>query len=190
MFQIASTASVNLTTGVITPSDPISARASLTLTLAGTGSLSAANMRTVLYRLNKNGIDVTLVATCSTFTGPANAFVGTMSLNTTELVAAFTAISARQYETLRFNLLVYDASESVYIVDEHLDVAYEVALAGATPGHVSPITTSTITWGNFRLSGGVIYIQNLTDGLFYPLRLAGASTQVHADIPGDGGIVL
>jgi len=114
-----------------------------------------------------------------------------MSLNTTELVAAFTAIEAvRQYEKLRFDLLIWDASASVYTIFDHLDVSYEFALSAAAAASVTPITGTTDTWGNLKLSGGTIYVLNLTDGEYYPLRLAGADDQVHVDVPGDGGIVL
>jgi hypothetical protein len=188
MYQTASTVTLNLTTGAITQSDPVSARASLSITLTGTGSLVNSNIKAALYRLNRVGIDGTLVATCDTFTGPANAFVGAMSLNTAEVVAAFTdLVSLREYETCEFTLLVYDASQAVYLYVGKLDVAYEYPLAAGTPPSVSPITSSTTTWGNYKLIAGVIHIQSATDGKWYPLTLAGQDSTVH-EVLGETGV--
>jgi len=183
MYQTASTLTVNLTTGEIDQSQPISARASLSITLTGTGSLVAANMKAALYRLNTDGINGTLVATCDTFSGPADAFVGSMSLNTAELVAAFTSlVSIREYERLRFALLIYDATQDVYLVYDYINVAYEFALAAGTPPSVSPITSSTTIWGNFKLINGVINLQSTTDGLWYPFTAAGTGTTIHEEL--------
>ena len=187
MWQTSSTLSVNLTTGAITQSDPISARASLQITLTGVGSLVAANMKAALYRFDLSNSG-TLVATCTTFTG-STSFTGVMSLNTSELIAAFTACEAvRQYEKLRFVLLIYDASQDVYTIYDHIDVSYENSLAGATPGSVSPIASSTTVWGNFKLISGVINIQSVTDGKWYPLTVAGADTTVHG-VVGESGVL-
>lgn len=186
MFLTESTLSVNLTTGVITQSDPISARRTLSITLTGTGSLVDSNMRAALYRLNRNGVDGLLVATCNTFSGAVNNFLGTMSLNTSEMVAAFTNLpSVREWETLRFELLVYDASTDYYLIWDGIQAAYEYALAAGTPGSVSPITSSTTIWGNLKLEGGTLYIQNLDTGLWNPLTSRGADNQQHLEL-GDG----
>jgi hypothetical protein len=188
MFQKISTLSINLTTGSLDQSDPISARASLAITLTGIGSLVAGNMKAALYRLNRNGIDGTLVATCDTFTLSAGTFVGSMSLNTAEVVAAFTDLPVvREYEKARFQILIYDSSASVYMIWEFVDLSYEYPLAAGTPPAVSPITSATTTWGNFKLIGGVINIQSTTDGLWYPLTLAGAGTTIHEQL-GETGI--
>jgi hypothetical protein len=179
----ANTLSVNLTTGVITPSDPISARASVTLTLTGTGSLTSSNMRAALYRLNRSGVDGTLCATCSSFT----AFVGALSLNTTELLAAFTDCEAiRQGEKLRFNLLIWDASQSVYMIWDFMLVAYETAVL-STAVNVSPISTGTTLWGNLKLISGVIHLQSTTDNEWYPLTAVGQDATVHPQL-GETGI--
>jgi len=190
MYQTASTVTLNLTTGAIAQSDPVSARASLSITLTGTGSLVNSNIKAALYRLNRVGIDGTLVATCDTFTGPANAFVGAMSLNTAEVVAAFTdLVSLREYETCEFTLLVYDASQAVYLYVGKLDVAYEYPLAAGTPPSVSPITSSTDTFGDMKLHAGSLYKQSPTDGLWYKWGVSGAGTQAH-EILDDVGISL
>lgn len=187
MRQTASTLSVNLTTGAITQSTPISARSSLAITLTGTGSLVAANMKAALYRLNVNGIDGTLVATCDTFSGPLNAFVGAMSLNTAELVAAFTNLEAvREYETLEFTLLIYDATQAVYTIYDHINVSYEYPLAAGTPPSVSPISVGTDTFGDLKLHAGSLYKQSPTDGLWYKWGVAGAGTQVHETLDNTG----
>lgn len=188
MLQTQAALTVNLTTGVLTPSDPISARKALAITLSGTQSLTAGNMRAALYRLNEDGVSGTLVATCSTFTGPADAFVGSMSLNTYEVIKSFLDIGdVREYQTLRFDLLIYDASQAIYMVWDHINVAYEFALAGATPGNVSPITSGTEAWGNFKLISGTIHLQSTSDGEFYPLTAAGSDATIHP-VMGETGI--
>lgn len=182
MLNTTNTLTANLTTGALTPSAVVSARASLAITLTGTGSLTTGNMRAALYRLNRSGIDGTIVATCNTFT----AFVGAMTLNTTELVAAFTDLEAvRQGEIARFDLLIWDASNSLYMVWDHLDVSYEFPLVAGT-SNVSPISTGTTLWGNFRLINGVVSILSLTDNKYYPLTLAGQDTTVH-EVLGETG---
>jgi len=188
MLQTSSTLTANLTTGVLTPSDPISARASLALTLSGIGSLSASNMRAALYRLSRNGIDGDLVGTCNAFTLSGSTFVGTMSLNTTELVAAYTNLpSVREYETLRFHLLVWDTTATVYTLWDYLDVAYEYALT-SDASSVSPISTTTETWGNLKLSGGVIHLYNITTGKYCELRAEGEDDVQHM-LLGDGEVL-
>lgn len=185
MLLTPSTVSINLTTGVITPSDPVSARKTLAITLTGTGSASADNQRAALYRLNRNGIDGTLVATCNTFTGSVNAFAGTMSLNTAEVVAAFTdLVAVRQYETLIFSMLIYDAADSIYTVWDDLAVAYEFALAAGTPPNVDPLSGSTTIWGNLKLSGGTLWLYNIDTGKYDPLTARGddAADQQHLDL--------
>ena len=188
MLQTQSTLSINLQTGSLDQSDPISARASLAITLSGIGSLTASNMRAALYRLNRNGIDGTLVATCNTFVLSGSTFIGAMSLNTAEVIAAFTALEAvREYEKARFDLLIYDGSQEVYMVFDHIDVSYEFPLAAGTPPSVSPITSSTTVWGNMKLIGGVIHVQSTDDGEWYPLTLAGTSTTIH-EVLGTTGV--
>jgi hypothetical protein len=190
MLSTASSATVSLVNGVVVQSDPVSARANLQLTLSGAGSETAANMRAALYRLNFSGVDGTLVATCNTFTGAAAAMLGSMSLNTTELVAAFTNLHApRQYESLKFDLLVYDASPGtlMYTFWGSLNVAYEVGLAAT--GSVNPITGTTDTFGNLKVSGGMVYIQSVDDGLWYPVTGAGAGSTIHP-VYGETGVAL
>lgn len=178
MLNTTNSLSVDLTTGILTPSDPLSIRASVTMTLTNYGALSTGNMKAALYRLNRTGVDGTLVASCNTFT----AWVGALSLNTTEIVASFTDCQAiRQGEKLRFDLLVWDSTSNRYMVWDHLDCAYETALASDSSA-VSPIGVSTTTWGNLKISGGTIYIYNSSDGLYYPLTSAGASTQAHLEL--------
>ena len=179
MLNTSNTLSINLTTGVLTPSDPISIRATLTITLTNYGSLTSSNMRAALYRLNRTtSVDGTLVATANTFTS----FVGAMSLNTTEIVASFTDCeSVRQGERLRFDLLVWDITSSYYTIWDHLDCVYEAALTSDATA-VSPIGTSTTTWGNLKLSGSTLYIYNTSDGLYYPLTSAGATTEAHLEL--------
>lgn len=190
MFQKASTLSINLTTGSLDQSDPISARASLAITLTGIGSLVAGNMKAALYRLNRNGVDGTLVATCDTFTLSAGTFVGSMSLNTSEVVAAFTDLPVvREYEKARFQILIYDSSASVYMVWDFVDVSYEYPLAAGTPPAVSPITSSTDTFGDIKLHLGSLYKYNATDGLWYKWTIAGVGNVVH-EVLDDVGIVL
>jgi hypothetical protein len=190
MLSIASTASVSLVTGYVTQSDPVSARATLQLTLNGAGTEVAANMRAALYRLNRAGVDGALVATCNTFAGASAAMLGSMSLNTTELVTAFTNLKApRQYEQLRFDLLVYDASPGVlvYTFWGSLNVAYEIGLAAT--GSVNPITGTTTSWGNLKVSGGVVYLLSAADGLYYPVTGAGSGTTIHP-VYGETGVAL
>jgi hypothetical protein len=135
-------------------------------------------MRAALYRLNRSGVDGTLVATCNTFTS----FVGSMSLNTTEMLAAYTDLEkVRQYEKLRFDLLVWDASASVYMIWDHLDVIWEEALSSSAT-NVSPISTGTTLWGNLKLIDGVIHLQSTTDSEWYPFTAAGADTTVHPEL--------
>lgn len=189
MLQTASTLAVDLTTGELNQSDPISARSSVAITLTGVGSLSAANMKAALYRLNRNGIDGTLVATCNTFVLSSSTFIGTMSLNTAEVIAAFTALEqVREYEKAVFTLLVYDASQAVYMVYDTIDVSYEFPLASGTPPAVTPITSSTTQWGNFRLINGIISIQSVDDGEYYPLTVGGSDATVHGVI-GESGVL-
>jgi hypothetical protein len=185
MFLTASTATINLSTGVIAQSDPVSARKTLALTLTNVGDKNVDNIRAALYRLNRNGVDGTLVATCNTFTLSGTSFVGSMNLNTTEVVTAYTnLVSPRQYETLRFDLLVWDASDNVYIIWDGLNVAFEVAVTDGST-NVSPIDTSTVIWGTLKLSDGVIYLFNPDTGLYNKLTAKGANEVQHLEL-GEG----
>ena len=187
MLQTQSTVTVNLQTGSLSQSDPISARSSLGITLVGIGSLSAINMKAALYRLNTAGIDGTLVATCDSFSMSSGTFVGSMDLNTAEVIQAFTDMEAiRQYEKATFQIIVYDASQAVYMVCDDIAVSYEYPLVAGTPPSVSPITSGSTTWGNMKLIGGVIHVLSSTDGLYYPLTLAGTGATIH-EVLGETG---
>lgn len=197
MLLTPSTVTINLSTGVITQSDPVSARRTLAITLTGTGNANVQNQRIALYRLCKSGIDGTLVATGTDlgagvqFTGPANNFVGTMSLNTAELVKAFTDMTAlRQYEVGIFRVLVYDASDTVYTIFDDLAVTYEFPLAAGTPPNVSPIVSGTEIWGNLKLQNGGIYLWNVDTGKYDLLTARGDDSvdQQHIDL--GPGIVI
>jgi len=192
MFLTPSTVTINLSTGVVTPSDPVSARKTLAVTLTGTGSATVQNQRIALYRLCRNGIDGTLVATGTDlgagvqFSGPANNFIGTMSLNTAELVKAFTDMTAlRQYEVGVFKVLVYDASDTIYTIFDDIAVTYEYPLAAGTPPNVSPIVSGTTIWGNMKLENGGIYLWNADTGLWNLLTSRGPDNQQHLEL-GDG----
>jgi hypothetical protein len=102
-----------------------------------------------------------------------------MSLNTTEVVAAFTDLAAvRQYETCQFDLLVWDTTNNIYTIWDHLNVAYEFALT-SDASSVSPIDAGTTTWGNLRSYGGNIYVYNVETGLWNKLTAAGIDDQQH-----------
>jgi hypothetical protein len=187
MLNVAQSLSVNLTTGVITQSDIVSARSSLPVTLTGTGSLVNTNMRMALYRRLLSGVDGTLVATCSSFTGPLDAFSGSLNLNTDEVVSAFTDLqSVRQGEKLAFDMLIYDNSQDVYMVWDKLNVSYEHDLVAGTPGSVTPITSGTAVWGDIRLYAGSLYKYSITDGLWYKWYGAGAGTTIHEELSETG----
>ena len=190
MLQTASTLSIDLVSGSLDQSDPISAKANLAITLTSPGSLTASNIKAALYRLNRNGVDGTLVATCNSFNLSSGALVGSMSLNTQELVTAFTNFEAlRQYEKATFTILVYDASQNVYLVFTNIDLSWENSLASGTPPSVSPITSGTTSWGNFKLlAGGVIGIQSTDDGEYYQLTVGGVGQTVHGVI-GESGVL-
>jgi hypothetical protein len=190
MLTVAQTASVNLATGVVTQGD-LSARANLQLTLVGVGTETVANYRAALYRLNANGVEGTLAATCNSFSGLATAMLGSMSLNTTELVSAFTDLqTVRQGEQLKFELLVWDASPGVLVFNvwSSLYVGYEFALAGVVTASVNPITGTTVSWGNLKIQAGQIYVLNTTTGEYDPLTAAGVDGQQHLDV-GDGILI-
>lgn len=189
MLATSGSVSIDLTLGLVTITGIVSARSTITVTLTGTQLLTNSNMRLALYRLNRNGVDGTLVATCQTFTGAANAFVGSLSLNTAEVVAAFTDMKVvRQGEMARFDLIIYDASQSlVFMVWDHLEVAYENVLVAATPSNVTPISAGTTTWGNFKLINGVLHVLSTDDGEYYPLTFAGTDGTIH-EVIGETGI--
>ena len=185
----ASTLSIDLVTGVITQSDPLLARDSCTVTLTTPGSHAATNMKLALYRwLGDLG---TLVGAVNTFTG-STSYSGSLDTNVEELIAVFTddIVSVRQFERLDFDVLVYDSTVDYYLVEGTVTVAYQEALAAGTPGTVTPITSGTGTWGNLKLHAGTIYIQSVTDGLWYPIGAAGAGDEVSYTLPGSGGIAL
>lgn len=187
MLQTSSTITVNLTTGAKTPSVPIAARSSLAITLTGIGSLVAANIKSALYRFSPFLSTGTLVATCDSFTLSGSTFVGAMSLNTAELVAAFTDLpTVRQYQPLRFWLLIYDSSASVYIVVDNIDVSYEYPLVAGTPPAVSPITSSTTVFGNLKLISGVVNIWDVTDSQWHPITASGAGSEIHINLDQTG----
>lgn len=192
MLATTQTLSVNLVTGVVTQTN-LSARNTLNLTLVGSGSETAANMRAGLYRRQTNGTDGTLVASCSTFAGPSSAMVGSLSLNTTELMAAFAALqSVRQGEKMRLDFLVWDASPGVlaWNIWDHVLVMYENDLSGATTGTVNPITGTTTSWGSFKIYNGKTYLQSVEDGLWYEVMgMAGTGGTAHP-IYGETGIAL
>jgi hypothetical protein len=189
MLNSAQSISVDLATGYVVQTD-VSARNSIAVTLTATGTLVNTNLRMALFRLNREGVDGTLCASCSSFTGPVNAFVGSLDLNTAEVVAAFTALKAvRQQETIRFDLLVYDNTNPIYTVWSSLNVSYEFPLAAGTPASVTPITAGTLVWGDLRLYAGSLYKYSATDGLWYKWSGAGAGSTVH-EVLDETGISL
>jgi hypothetical protein len=189
MLLTPSTVSINLSTGVVTPSDPVSARRTLAITLTGTGAASSDNQKAALFRRCVNGLDGTLCATCDTFTGGVDAFVGTMSLNTQQVVAAFTDLVAlKRYETLRFDLVIWDAQDAIYTVWDDLNVAYEFPLSSDTPPAVSPITSSTTIWGQLKLESGSLYLRNAETGKYNLLQARGADDGQHLDL-GPGVVI-
>ena len=185
----ASTLSVNLTTGVVTQSDPILIRDSCAVTLTGTGSHVNSNMKLALYRwLKSTG---TLVGTVNTFTGALDNFGGSLNLNVTPIITVFETNlhGIRQFEKADFDLYIYDASQTFYLVQEKISVSYQNALGTGTPGSVDPITAATTSWGDLKLYGGSLYKYNVTDGLYYKWTAAGAGSQAH-DVLDDVGIAL
>jgi hypothetical protein len=179
MLNAAQSFSVDLATGYVVQTD-VSARNTVSVLLSGTGSLVNTNMRMALFRLNRSGVDGTLCASCSSFTGPVNAFAGSLNLNTAEVVASFTDLKAvRQQETIRFDILVYDNTSPIYTVWSSLNVSYEFPLASGTPPAVTPITAGTLVWGSLRLHAGSLYKYNETSGLWAKWSVSGASPTAH-----------
>jgi len=176
--------SVNLTTGAISQ-NYIPIKATAQVSLLGTGTKVNSNMRLALYRLSET--KGTICATCNTFN---ESFVGSLDLNTQEMVDAYNAIeSARQGELLEFILLVYDNAQSIFTIFDHINVGFESWLVPGTPPAVSPITTETLVFGSLRLYLGDLYKYNPDDGLWHKWTLAGTGIYVHEEIS-DVGIVL
>ena len=178
-----STITVNVTTRRVLQSDPVYSRdANCILTLTDFGGLSVANFRAALYRGD------TLVATCSTFVLSSGDAVGTLSLNTAELVAVFTPVSGlRAFECFDFILYVYDASQADYLFRGVVAVTYDMPLNAGTPPAVSPITSSTTIFGNLKLINGVVHVLSTDDGEWYPFTAAGSDQTIHP-VLGETGI--
>ena len=187
MLPTTPTLSVNLTTGLVSQSDPIPVRNTTQVTLTGTGSFVNTNMRLALYRLSNDLASGTLCATCSSFTGAVNAFTGSLNLNTSEMVTAFSNLEmVRQAEKLRFELFIYDNTTDYYTIWDSINVSYEHALVAGTPAAVTPITTGSLVWGDIRLYAGSLYKYSVTDGLWYKWIGAGAGTQIHEEFDTTG----
>jgi len=190
MLLDESTLEINLTTGAMTASDVIAARTSLSLKLTGTQSLVNSNIKAALYRFDPNTSSGTLVATCDSFTGGQDDFVGTMDLNTQQVVDAFEALEAlRQNELATFYVLVYDATQNTYIIFDTIDLSWEFPLVAGTPGSVSPISVGTDTLGDLKLHNGSLYKHSATDGLWYQWTVVGAGATIHEHLD-ETGIVL
>lgn len=171
---MSNTLSINLTTGRITASDPLAIRKTAVVTLTGTGSYVNTNMR--LAVMWKGAV----VAQCSTFTGPADAFVGSLDLNTVEMVAVMTTGKARDYEKKVCQLVVYDASTIGFVVNDRVDLRNTPARdTDVLPGNVTPITTGTLVWGNLMLKDGVSRMYNPTTGHWHKYTMEGSGAEIH-----------
>lgn len=175
----ASTIAVDLTLREVTQSFPVSVRESVALTLTSVGASVNSNMRAVLLRKD------TICATCETFTG-SGTFAGTLDLNTEEMVDVFDG--AKPYAQRRFDVFVYDASGTGFLVKRAVDIENsELRDDDTFPGNVTPISAATTVWGNLRLRNGILYLYSADDGKWYPFTGGGSGETVHIDLDGGGG---
>jgi len=173
--------SVNLTTKRITISTELYLYNLVGLTLTGTGATVNTNCRAAVMR---KGV---LVATCDSFAGPGDAFVGDLSLNTLQAKAQFTG--CRDWEQRDFDFIIYDASVSGYLINDKIPIINApLRDDDVLPGNVDPITSGTTVWGVFRVVDGVTYVYSRADGKWYPFIGDGAGDQVHLNVDGGGGI--
>lgn len=175
----ASTLTIDLTSRVVTQSFPVSVRENLALTLTNVGSTLASNARAAMLR------KTTICATCVTFTG-SSTLTGTMSLNTEEMLDVFD--DARPYGQRRFDIYIYDASGTGFLVKDAVEVENsELRDDDDFPGNVTPISAETTVWGNLRLHNGKLYLYSIGDGLWYPIQGDGTGEGVHIELDGGGG---
>jgi hypothetical protein len=131
----------------------------------------------------------TLVCQASNFAGSASVANDVIDLNTTELARFMTSVRVNAVRTIELRLwidttvpeLMAMGSWDIRGIDDY--EAYDSA-------SVTPLSGSTLIWGNLAMVGGKTYLKNSEDGLWYPIDLSGTGGTVHYGIDETGGITI
>ena len=153
-------------------------REDIAVSITGFSPSTAENLVMVVYQGD------TLVVTGQGFTGSTTAS-GTVETNTEELEVFMDAVPDGAIRT--FDVFLWDAQSLVMLGSTKWNILGVRGYSASTP--VTPITGSTVIWGNIAMYNGTTYVKSLTDGLWYPFALNGSGTGV-TEATGTTGIVI
>jgi len=160
------------------------------VTLAITGHDSVPEQLVLVGYTRSGVLAVIAPRTDAAFSGTSAAASVTLDLNTTELQTMFTGVSHGLMRSI--NLRLWSVSTLELLATGTLEILSTgltyTADTGATP--VPPISGTTVIWGKLALYGGLTYVKNATDGLWYPFDLSGAGAAVTEHIDETGGITI
>ena len=160
----------------------------VTATVSGFGAAVAANLALLFYR-NIAGV-MTNVANGGTMVASGSNAVATIQTYTAGLATVFTGVKVGAIRVL--DMLLYDGDSLELLGTGWFNLrstAYTHPSDASAAAAVTPITGTTVVWGNLAKSGSTIYGKNEDDGLWYPVTFHGAGADIHLNL-GETGIVI
>lgn len=153
------------------------------LTLAITGhSHATTNLILLAYR-----DDVLVAATdAGDITGTSDLAAGYLDTATEEMQTAMA--DALHGEIVDIDLRMWDSETLELIAEGVLRLRGVLINEAMTP--LTPLSSTTIFWGDLCSYLGKTYMKNNEDGLWYPFSLRGTGATVHYTIDETGGIAI
>lgn len=128
----------------------------------------------------------TIVAMCDEISGTSADATGILDTATEEMQTAISDADTQHGEIMKVDLRLWDTNSLELLAEGSLDIRGIIGSYTTSP--VTPISATTVFWGDLCSFGGKTYLKNNEDGLWYPFSLRGTGETVHYTVDETAGL--